>query len=215
LRLWNSEGVQQTIEFVSFSFDAFLAVAGVLFALVVVASRDAVTLLASSRYRGADTLIPTLVAGLLIYTMQIFLNAGLVIQKRTGMMALVLCCSAVLNVVLNVLLLSRIGMQGAAFATLLSYLICTLLLSLQSFRVLPLKINCRRVLGYAAATAAAIGVSRLIQLEVPVWNLALRCAVVLGTYGGLMYLLDARIRGLAGQIIARSTSSGLEAERVA
>ena len=107
MRLWNSEGRQKTIEFVSFGFDVFLAVAGFLFALVMVASRDAVTLLASSKYRGADALIPTLVAGLLIYTMQIFLNAGLLIEKRTGTMAIVLCSSAILNVVLNILLLPR------------------------------------------------------------------------------------------------------------
>ena len=122
MRIWKTHGRERTIEFLSQGLDGFLMAAVLINVLAAVAARDAVNLLASSRYAGADRLIPMLVAGLLIYTAQVFLNAGLLIHKQTGKMAAILAWSALLNLGFNWVLIPRMGLPAAALATLLSYI---------------------------------------------------------------------------------------------
>jgi O-antigen/teichoic acid export membrane protein len=203
MRLWNSEGREKTTEFLSLSLDVFLMAAAGLLAIATVVSRDAVIVLASPKYRGADTLIPTLVAGLLIYTAQIFLTAGLLIQKKTGALAVALGISAVVNILLNCLLLPKMGLQAAALATLVSYVVCTAMLSYLAFRVLPLKIELSAILEYAVAGVAAWLVGSVTELRVPVWNLLAKPTVTALVYGGAIYLLDQRVRVVAAQLWRR------------
>ncbi len=200
MRLWNSEGRAKTIEFLSIGLDGFLMAAAGLFALSVVASRDLVIVMASPKYRGAEALIPTLVAGMLIYTTQIFLNAGLLLQKKTMTMAMVLSGSAILNIILNCLLLPRIGLQAAALATLVSYLFCTLWLGHLAFKALPLKLEVRPMLGYAVAALAACIAGTMTEFSLPILNLLVKPTVAAIVYCAVLYMLDRRIRDVAARL---------------
>ena len=200
MRLWNSEGREKTIEFLSVSLDGFLLAAAALFALSFVAARDMVLVMASAKYRGADALIPTLVAGLLIYTTQVFLSAGLLLQKKTGIMALVLSASAILNIVLNCLLLPRIGLQAAALATLLSYLFCTAALAYFAFRVLPLTIEIKPIIGYLVAATLACLAGSAVDVGIPAWNVIIKSAVAMVVYAAVLYVVDRRIRDVMARL---------------
>jgi O-antigen/teichoic acid export membrane protein len=200
MRLWNSEGREMTIQFVSVSFDAFLVAAFGLLAIASVSARDGVALMASAKYRGADALIPPLVAGLLVYAMQVFLNAGLLIEKKTVTMAAVFAISALLNIGLNVILLPRVGLQGAAVATLISYLFCTALLTWISFRVLPLNIQWKPVIGYGVAAAVAWMGGSAVETGFPLLNLMLKPTIALTSYVSLLLLIDQRVRDLSSRL---------------
>ena len=194
MKIWNADGREKTIEFLSQGLDGFLIAAGLIMALAAAGARDAVTLLASSRYAGAESLIPTLVAGLLIYTAQIFLNAGLLIHKQTGKMAAILGWSAVLNLGLNWLLLPRMGLQAAALATLIAYLVCTAWLARSSFLMLPLRISTWAVMRYSGAAALAWMLAALTDFGNPLLNVAAKCTVATTVYVLALYAADARIR---------------------
>lgn len=203
LRMWNTKGKEATIEFLSLGLDLFLMAAAGLFVIAAVAARDAVIVLASPKYRGADTLIPTLVAGLLIYTTQVFLNAGLVIQKRTRVFGGVLLCAAALNMVLNCVLLPRIGLQGAALATLLSYALCTVLLSIYSFRALPLNVQWRALGRYLCAGAITWALVSQVDFKNAAVNLLAKPSIAVVVYIALLCILDRRIRDFARQLPGR------------
>ena len=203
MRMWNSKGKEATIEFLSLGLDLFLMAAAGLFAVACVTARDAVIVLASPKYRGADSLIPVLVAGLLIYTTHVFLNAGLVIQKRTRVFGGVLLCAAILNLVLNCVLLPRIGLQGAALATLLSYALCTVLLSIYSFKVLPLNVRWWALGRYLGASAITWAVVLPADFHIPVVNLLAKPLIAVVVYIALLYVLDRRIRDFARGLPAR------------
>lgn len=200
MRLWTTEGRAKTIEFLSLGFDLFLAGAVALVLLAAVGSHDAVILLASSKYRGADRLIPTLIAGLLFWTAQIFLNAGLIIHKKTPTMAIALAVSAALNIALNVWLLPWIGLPGAAIATLVSYAFCTILLGYLSARVLPLRLEIRAFGGYLIAAAVAWMAASRIEFPLPVLNVVIKCATASALYLATLYLIDARVRTLSARL---------------
>lgn len=205
IKLWMTEGQESTSEFLSRGLDLFVMASAGILAVVVTTSRDAVFLLASPKYHGADALIPTLVAGLLLYTSHAFISAGLMIDKDTRTMAKLLAYSALFNIGLNCLLLPRIGLRGAALATLLSYLFCIVLLRRASSRLLPLRIDFRKLARYAVAAVGASYVASHVQLGTAIANLATRSTLTLVLYGGILWLLDSRVRTTASYLFWRCT----------
>ena len=205
LRLWMTEGQASTSEFLSSGFDIFIMISVGIFAVVAATAHDAVTLFASSKYHGAEALIPTLVAGLLVYTSHSFLSAGLMIHKNTRTMAKLLAYSALFNIGLNCLLLPRIGVQAAAIATLLSYLFCVVLLARASFKLLPLRIDVRAIARYGLGGIIAWYVASRIGFSSSLANLVARSVVAVILYSGLVYAADSRVRALPGHLLGRQS----------
>jgi O-antigen/teichoic acid export membrane protein len=201
LRLWTSEGRERTTEFLHVSLDFYLMAAAGIYMLVTLGSHDALVLLASPKYLGADKLIPYLVGGLLIYTTHVFLCAGLLIQKKTGTMALALICSTALNVVLNCILLPRFGLQGAAVALLLTHTVTILLLWLASSRILPIGVRPAALAKYGFSAVAAWAVASQIAIPSHLLNALCRCSVGLAIYAAALCLLDSRVRSLPSYIL--------------
>jgi len=210
LRLWTSEGRARTTEFLHVSLDFYLMAAVGIYMLVTLGSHDALLLLASPKYLGADRLIPYLVGGLLIYTTHVFLCAGLLIQKKTGTMALALVCSTGLNIVLNCFLLPRFGLQGAAVALLLTHIVTILLLWLASSRILPIGVRVTGLLKYGIAGLAAWALGSRIALPSHLLNAVCRCALGLTVYLGVLLLLDSRIRSLPLYLLRSWRSPSVE-----
>jgi O-antigen/teichoic acid export membrane protein len=210
LRLWTSEGRARTTEFLHVSLDFYLMAAVGIYMLVTLGSHDALLLLASPKYLGADRLIPYLVGGLLIYTTHVFLCAGLLIQKKTGTMALALICSTALNVALNCLLLPRFGLQGAAVALLVTHIVTILLLWLASARILPIGVRPLALAKYGMAGLAAWAVGSQIALQSHLLNAVSRCAVGIAVYAGALLLLDSRVRSLPTYLLRALRSRPVE-----
>jgi O-antigen/teichoic acid export membrane protein len=166
--------------------------------LVTLGSHDALLLLASPKYLGADRLIPYLVGGLLIYTTHVFLCAGLLIHKKTVTMARALICSTVLNVALNCVLLPRLGLQGAAVALLFTHIATILLLWHASARILPIGLRFGSLAKYGIAAVAAWAAASRIALSSHLLNAAARCGVGLCVYVIALALVDPRVRSLPG-----------------
>jgi len=203
MRMWNTEGAEKTSKFLSTGFNLFVIVAAGVFTLAFVGSHDAVHLLASSKYGSQSGLIPIIVAGLLIYTTQVFLSAGLLIHRRTMAMARALFLSALLNIILNVALLPRLGLAAAAIATLVSYCFCILWLARSSFRVLPLSIDFGSMgrAGLVSALTCAL-VSR-VEIGIPMVNLAVRGSLAVLLFGALMATLDPKVRAIALDVVSK------------
>ncbi len=215
MRLWTSQGRERTIAFLSQGFDLFVMAAACVLAIAAATSHDAVLLLASSKYRGADTLIPTIIAGLLMYTSHAFVSAGLIIHKKTVVFAKILVVSAVLNIILNCILLPRLGLYAAALNTLLTYAICILLLGRASFRVLPLQLNVRGFIKYAFAGVISWYFASRILLAPSLLSFATRAACTLLSYVLCLYVLDARFRAMCGSVAVKIRSRRSEATQFA
>ncbi len=197
MRLWNTEGRVKTSEFLNTSLDLFLMTGAGVMAIVFVLSRDTVTLMASSKYQGADALIPIIVAGLLFSAAQMFLNAGLMIHKKTYAMAGVLAISAAINFGMNAWLLPKIGLQAAAIATLVSYAFCTFVLAWMTNQVLPLKLAVKPLCGYSfAAIVVCLSVSRL-EFGNAFLNCIGKSILCVSIYYAILYAIDSRVRTMS------------------
>ena len=105
------------------------------------------------------------------------------------------------NIVLNCLLLPRLGLQGAAVALLLTHIVTIVLLWIASSRILPIGLRPIALVKYGAAGVAAWAAGSQIALHSHLLNAAARCTVGLSVYAGALFLLDSRFRSLPGYLL--------------
>jgi O-antigen/teichoic acid export membrane protein len=215
MKMWTTKGAEATKTFLSTALDKFILVAIGILAAVSVTARDAVIVLGSRKLEVAYPLLPMLLLGLMIYALHIFFNAGLIIHKKTMTMAKVISFCAAFNVALNIVLIPRIGLQGAAIATLVSYVIFLGLIIRASSRVLPLHVDFRACLRYVAAGVLSWFLASRIHFSSEFLSLAVRGSLSVLIYGATIWTIDPHIRALVNsalESIKPSKKSDVEPE---
>lgn len=200
MKVWNSEGKKATQEFLGRSLDQFLLAAVAVVCVAIATSHDVIVLLASKKFQQAHTLLPFLVVGLVLSAVTIYFRPGLLIHKRASKIASATFYACILNIALNVALLPRIGLVGAAIATMVSYAGIVVFLAFQSLRVLPFKLELAASFRYCAVGAAASWLAAQLPIETP-WIAALaKGTLILVLYAGILCVIDARVRALLSKI---------------
>ncbi|HZD07974.1 MAG TPA: polysaccharide biosynthesis C-terminal domain-containing protein, partial [Candidatus Limnocylindrales bacterium] len=105
-----------------------------------------------------------------------------------------------LNVVLNVILLPRIGLVGAAIATTVSYAGIVVFLAYQSMRVLPYKLELISFARYAITGAAIAWLVTQLPVETPLLSAVVKGSLILVLYTGILFAIDLRVRELLTSI---------------
>ena len=152
MKIWVNQGAEATSRFLSGALDLFIMGCGAVAMLVYVNSADLIEILASKKFAAAQSLLPVLVLGLLVYATHIFFNAPLIIHKRSIALTSVTTFCCIANIAMNILLLPRVGIMGAAVATLLSYVLL----------VFGLLIVSRRYLSFSLPIATLFSCSALV-----------------------------------------------------
>lgn len=194
LKIWNTQGKDETEKFLSSGLNDFVLVCCLLCCGTAVCSGDALILLASKKYADAAQLVPYLVIGMVLYTFTTFFNAGLYLNKRSGVMASIVASSAILNLVLNVVFLPRFGIVAAVWATIVSFAFLLGVVAWKSRAYMRLDVD---LLGGAAgivsAVVSAVVISRL-DFNTPIANIVVKGALSVLVYAVLLLALHARVR---------------------
>lgn len=103
-------------------------------------------------WRGLS-IVPVILLSYVFTGLSVILVAGIYIEKRTRILPYTAGIGAVVNIVANFLLIPPLGMMGAAYATLLSYLAqaATLYLIVQKFYYVPYEFSRLGKLGLSTA----------------------------------------------------------------
>jgi O-antigen/teichoic acid export membrane protein len=213
MKVWNTEGKKATQDFLSRSLDQFVLVGVAVVGVAIVTSRDAIVLLASKKFQEAHSLLPYLVVGLVLSAVTIYFRPGLLIHKRASKIAAATFYACVLNIVLNIVLLPRIGLLGAAIATMISYGGIVVFLAYQSLGVLPYKIHYAAFLRYAVVGGAASWLVSRIPVEPPLVAAIVKAVLILALYASVLFAIDGRVRSLlisGWNLIARFLRSSNE-----
>lgn len=199
MKLWNTEGKKATQDLLARSLDQFVLVAVAVVCVAMVTSRDVIVLLASRKFQQAHTLLPYLVIGLVLSAVTIYFRPGLMIYKRASKIAVATFYACVLNIVLNIILLPRIGLVGAAIATMVSYGGIVVFLAYQSLRVLPYKLEWASFARYAAVGGATSFLVAQLPIETPLFSALIKGSLILLVYIGTLFAIDGRVRTLLAQ----------------
>jgi O-antigen/teichoic acid export membrane protein len=112
-----------------------------------------VRLLATEPFYAGERVVAPLAFGTAAYAAYVVMAIGVGRAKRTGRNWAITGAAAVVNVALNVILIPAWGMEGAAAATVVSYVVMFALMTQYAQRVFPVPYQWRRV---ATATLAAV-----------------------------------------------------------
>ncbi len=155
-----------------------------------------VTVIAQPAFADAADLIPVLTVAFLAHVFYITVVTVIFFQRRTGILPVITATSAAVNVVTNVVLIPRLGVMGAAWATLVAFSFMAVTTYLAARRTYRLDLDWPRlVVMFVTAIAAAafatlgddplsvprIGLDLLLSLAVA----ALAVVVSLGPFRAL------------------------------
>lgn len=138
---------------------------------VITFQTDLVYIMAPSTYAAATSVVPWVALSQIAWGMYPILSIGLKITKHTFHIAAITVLAAIVNIVLNVMLIPVLGIQGAAIATLVAYVMLagmTYLIA-QRFYAFPLDWTRLGKLALAGGLTALL-VLQLDQFHLTVWN---------------------------------------------
>jgi O-antigen/teichoic acid export membrane protein len=208
MKLWSTEGESAAAGLLSRSLNHFAMGSVLIVSTFTVVSRDLLVLLASKKYESAHVLLPWLVSGLVLSACQIFFRPGLLVRKLGSEIAKATFYAAVVNVVLNVLMLPRIGVKGAAIATLLSYLVWIFLMARRSLAAVPFKLNLTAVFRYLVAGLAVVLIVSRIQINVLILSVVTKGLCAVAIYAGVLWIIDGGFRELVQSAVSYLANLG-------
>jgi O-antigen/teichoic acid export membrane protein len=103
-------------------------------------AKEILLLFAPPVYAQAAAIVPLIVLAYLFFEMN-YLSVGLDLTGKTGYYPFIIGSAAIVNLGLNFLLIPRWGMMGAAWATVLSYLLLPLMIYPLAQRLFPCLMN--------------------------------------------------------------------------
>jgi O-antigen/teichoic acid export membrane protein len=202
-QLWEEHGEARTQEFLGRSLRYYVLLGAPIVAGLSAVGPDLLTLLAAEKYRAGARVIPAVIAGLVSSGAVPILGAGVFIKKRTWVAAGSVVVSTVLNMLLNFILLPRIGIQGAALATLVSYLLFVTLMARAGARHMRVPIPWSLAARAIAAALVMYAVVVRVELAGHVPTLAAKVAVGAAVYGLLVLAVEKTAREGAAAALAR------------
>lgn len=124
--------------------------------LTLLLHKDIARVVLGSQFRAGSVVMPAVVAGVFFFNVGTFVHKPFEIVGRTRVMLVFAIIAAAANIGLCFALIPPLGYNGAAYATLLSYMLYTVCVGYLGWRIFPWHINLRRLAIYGGALAAGL-----------------------------------------------------------
>ena len=198
LRMWESQGRERTEAFLQRALHYYLMLAFPVVAGMAAVAPDLLRLLASDRYSVSTSLFVYIVGGMLVAGGTPIFSAGIYIRKQTKVVMYSVLTTATVNLVLTALLTHRLGIEGAALATLCSLTLYAALTGIFGRATVTLRMPWVDFLKFAAMSGFMYVVLTRVQPESSVLRIVERIACGALLYGVLLVLGDASVRSALG-----------------
>jgi O-antigen/teichoic acid export membrane protein len=111
-----------------------------------VLTKEVIALVAAPSFQGASRIVPLVALAYVFQGMFFYFRTGILIEKRTVYMAVMGLLGAGANILLNFLLIPRYAGMGAAWATVLSFLLMAVMAYIFSQKVYPIPFRLRKLI---------------------------------------------------------------------
>ena len=167
-------------------FTYFCAVSLFVGLMISLLSKEIIQVMTTEAFWSAYLVVPVIVLAYIVFSFHYHFNVGILIKKATKYIAYVNVANGCLNIILNVIMIKRYGIWGAAFATLICFVFKAGMTYYYSNRLYRISVEWRRV---GTLFAGAIGLF-LAGSMVETGSLWLNAAAKFGvglTYPLLLY----------------------------
>jgi len=193
-----------------FSHMTTLAMAGI-FALGVGASTLApqvIAVIARPQYAAAAGVLPVVAMASVLYGLYTMLSTVVFYAKATRRLALITVSAAALNIFLNIVLIPRIGILGAAWATFAAYAFFALATWRYAGSVYPVRLDLPRLGLLSVGSIVALVAASLTDLAgSPLTTAGLRLAIAVAFAAFAAWVAIAPARSLVTESRGRSTAA--------
>lgn len=203
MQMWDRQGRDETGKFIARSFRTYVLFGGPVIAGVAAVGPELLPALASDKYVSAAGILPWVIAGMVVDGCNPMLGAGLFIHRKTRIIMSIVMGGALLNLALNMLLIPRMGILGAAVATLVSYTSTALGLGVAGRRLLPVSIPWASMFRTALGSGVMFIAVRSLYPGHRFATVGVRAAVGAALYLVVMTVIDADARALSKKALNR------------
>ncbi len=188
---FENEGEEKAAHFLNDLVSLYLVILTPVVFGITALSKDIVTLFLGKAFHHAYIVLPWASAGAFCLGLGAYFNKPFELKEKTSFLLYCLIFSAILNICLNLYLIPRFGIFGAAFATLVSYLAYLVITRIVSRRFFTWEfpwITCGKSLTAAVGMYILLG---LIPNNFTNGVIMLLVKILLGsfTYFGILFLL--------------------------
>lgn len=202
--LWSEEGEEATRQFLNKATNIALVIVIAMIAGFAVVGPDVVVTLASEKYTDSGMLVPYTACGVILGSIHFLLFTGLLLREKTAVITVLNAGAAAMNLLLNILLVPMLGIIGAAYATILTYVLLNTITYVVSSRYLRIQLDFG-LLFKALVAAVSMG-SLLLAIGEPTGialaDIALKMVLGAVLYIGIMYATDSGVRQLASEALS-------------
>ncbi len=194
MQVWTKDGIGQTRNFLT---NATRYVALFFFPIIagfIGINKELLVLLASPKYIDSSSIIPFAVIGVGFFALSNLLNAGLIIYKRTDKILVYSFIAAFLNIILNMFLIPLYGIIGAAFATLISYFVFFVFVSVSSFRFLSFSVVYTKIIVYLLSSVVMMLLVSYVEIDNLLLRLVAKITLGVVSYSLLILSIDNDLR---------------------
>ncbi len=194
IQLWNQEGAEKTREFISRVIHyLFYLLVPITFGFIAL-GKPLVILLASEKYQQSASIIPIILPGIMLWGLSPLFAAGLYIQKKTKLLSVIVFAGVIINGVLNMVLIPRYHIAGAAWATLFSFIALSIALIKISHPYLKIHVEPASFLRSVLVSGLMFLLLKLIPLHGGALILLLKILIGVGFYTFAILLVDQSLR---------------------
>jgi len=156
--------------------------------------KEVVMLMTTKEYLRASSVIPILGLGFIVNGCRSIFSIGMHITKKIKAFFPITLIAAVLNLFLNYIFIPLYGMTGAAYTSLFSYCLMTILIWCASQKVYKLQYEWKRVGKIFFSMGAIFIISKIITLDQLLFSIIFKFGLV-GLYFLLLYLIKLPTNG--------------------
>ena len=166
-------------------------------------AREALTVLTPPTYHGAARIVPFVVLAYLFFELYYILSFAFDLTKKTAYAPFIIGAGAVINLVLNLILIPPLGMFGAAIATLLSYMLLPIIEYPIIRRLYPVPYEWWRFAKLLTISVAVYFIGMWLKTGKLWIDVGVGCLLILG-WGATLYLV--RFFAQSELLVAQTTS---------
>ena len=175
-------------EFYSRALTYALTLSLFLFLIFSLLSKEVLKIFSDKEFWDAYLVIPFIVFTYSIWSLRKIIGVAVTIKRKTQGTAVINFIGAAVNIGLNFLLIPRYGIFGAAYATLVTFVIVIVLMFLYNQKLMKLYYEWKRIIKIIIVTAAIFLAGYLVNIDSIAISIVYKAAIIL-LYPFLLFLL--------------------------
>ena len=166
-------------EFCAKAFSYVLCIAGFIFLLISLLSKELLLVMAKPEYWASYSVIPIIALTYAIWSTRSIIEVGVFLKRKTARIAYYTCIGALVKVVLSFILIPRYEMAGAAWATLISFMVTLTIDYLYNRRLFKIDYEWPRIAKICAANAIIFAAGFFIIIDNIFLSVAFKIVIIL------------------------------------